>query len=85
MENHMEKSVSKVNINLPTQVTVWNKIRRFLFTDINLELTSKQEKVLEEVYDFWNQDVSAEDIKEVLFYEITFDKIKNALFKNKNQ
>lgn len=85
MENHMEKSVSNVNINLPTQVTVWNKIRRFLFTDINLELTSKQEKVLEEVYDFWNQDVSAEDIKEVLFYEITFDKIKNALFKNKNQ
>ena len=85
MENHMEKSVSNVNINLPTQVTVWNKIRRFLFTDINLELTSKQEKVLEEVYDFWNQDVSAEDIKEVLFYEITFDKIKKALFKNKNQ
>ena len=85
MENHMEKSVSNVNINLPTQVTVWNKIRRFLFTDINLELTSKQEKVLEEFYDFWNQDVSAEDIKEVLFYEITFDKIKNALFKNKNQ
>ena len=30
--------------NLPTEVSVWTKIRNFLCQDISLELTPKQEK-----------------------------------------
>ena len=37
---------NRVNTNnLPTEVSVWTKIRNFLCQDIKLELTPKQEKV----------------------------------------
>ena len=38
--------------NLPTEVSLWTKIRNFLFQDMELELTPKQEKVFQEVHDF---------------------------------
>ena len=49
---------------LPSEVSIWSKIRSFLFkeieiTDVELSLTPKQEKVFQEVHDFlcikyWN-------------------------------
>ena len=48
---------------LPSEVSIWSKIRSFLFkeieiTDVELSLTPKQEKVFQEVHDFWNQEIT---------------------------
>ena len=73
---------NRVNTNnLPTEVSVWTKIRNFLCQDIKLELTPKQEKVFQEVHDFWTQEITGEKVHDFLFYEITGEKVKNALFK----
>ena len=75
MENRVNTS------NLPTEVSVWTKIRNFLCQDISLELTPKQEKVFQEVHDFWTQEITGEKVHDFLFYEITGEKVKNFLFK----
>ena len=62
--------------NLPGVVSVWSKIRAFLFQEIDLnkeiklELTPKQEKVFQEVHDFWCQEITAQKVKDFLFQEI---------------
>lgn len=43
---------------LPTNISVWTKIKNFLFQEITVELTPKQEKVFKEVNDFWHQEVN---------------------------
>ena len=65
---------------LPSEVSIWSKIRSFLFkeieiTDVELSLTPKQEKVFQEVHDFWNQEITAQKVKHFLFQpiEITDD------------
>lgn len=61
---------------LPAQVSAWTKIRQFLCKEITVELTPKQEKVFKEVYDFWHYDITGEDVKKVLFHEITWQSTK---------
>ena len=56
--------------NLPTEISVWTKIKNFLFQDITLTLTPKQEKVFQEVHDFWNQEVTGQKVRDFLFQEI---------------
>jgi len=62
--------------NLPGVVSVWSKVRAFLFQEIDLdkeiklELTPKQEKVFQEVRDFWCQEITGQKIKDFLFQEI---------------
>lgn len=50
---------------VPEKISTWTKIRNFLFQDIVVTMTPKQEKVLQEVHDFWHQDA-----KDFLFQEI---------------
>ena len=57
-------------INLPSEVSVWTKIRNFLCQDMELVLTPKQEKVFQEVHDFWTQEITGEKVKSFLFQEI---------------
>lgn len=71
---------------LPSEVSIWSKIRGFLFkeitiTDTELVLTPKQAKVFKEVHDFWNQEITGQKIHDFLFYDITGEKVKNFLFK----
>ena len=75
MENRVNTS------NLPSEISVWTKIRNFIFQDIKLELTPKQEKVFQEVHDFWTQEITGQDVHNFLFYEITGEKVKDTLFK----
>ena len=75
----MENSVNANN--LPSEISVWTKVRNFLCQDINLVLTPKQEKVFQEVHDFWNQEITGKNVHDFLFYEITGEKVKNFLFK----
>lgn len=73
----MEYHVKNNDNNLPAEVSLWTKIRNFLFQDLELELTPKQEKVFQEVHDFWHQEITSEDVHDFLFYEITGEKVKN--------
>lgn len=75
---------TKVESNLPAKISVWTKIRNFLFQDMVIELTPKQEKVFAEVYDFWHKEITGKNIHDILFYEITGEKIKKFLFKEIN-
>jgi hypothetical protein len=64
--------------NLPVKVGVWAKIKGFLFQEIDLskpivlELTPKEEKVLNEVHDFLFQEVKFPELHDFLFQEIHF-------------
>ncbi len=55
---------------LPTKVNAWTKIKNFLFQEITVELTPKQEKVFQEVHDFWHQDVTWQGIKDFWLQDI---------------
>ncbi len=68
---------------LPTKQTAWGKIRAFLFQEIDLtkpivlELTPKEEKVLNEVHDFLFQEVKFPELHDFLFQEVTIFGKKN--------
>lgn len=75
MENNFE-----TNAKLPSEVSVWTKVRNFLCKEVEITLTPKQEKVFKGISDFWNQEITGQDVKNFLFYEITGEKVKNFLF-----
>jgi len=80
--NETEQAGSTGN-SLPAKVGVWSKIKGFLFQEIDLnkpivlELTPKEEKVLNEVHDFLFQEVKFPELHDFLFQEITFFGKKN--------
>ncbi len=55
---------------VPSKISTWTKIRNFLCHDIVVTMTPKQEKVLQEVHDFWNQEITGKKIHDFLFQEI---------------
>ena len=56
--------------NVPANVSVWSKVKKFLCQEITVELTPKQEKVFKEVSDFWHQDVTWKSFKDFWLQEI---------------
>ena len=67
MNGGVELGSSKV---LPTKINGWTKVRNFLFQEITVELTPKQEKVFQEVHDFWHQDVTWQGVKDFFMQDI---------------
>ncbi len=55
---------------LPAEVSIWTKVKNFLCQEITVTMTPKQQKVFQEVHDFWHQDVTAKGIHDFLFQEI---------------
>ena len=78
-----EKETNQSGSALPAKVGVWAKVKGFLFQEINLnkpivlELTPKEEKVLNEVHDFLFQEIKFPELHDFLFQEITFFGKKN--------
>lgn len=70
-------ATAEASQTLPAKVSVWTKVKKFLCQDIVVELTPKQEKVFKEVHDFWHQEITGEDVKKVLYHEITWEGVKN--------
>ena len=72
------EGVNKTGNNLPTKIGIWSKVKSFLFQEINLskpivlELTPKEEKVLNEVHDFLFQEIRFPELHDFLFQEIRF-------------
>lgn len=69
--------MSKEGVTLPKKVDAWTKIKNVLFYEIKIKLTPKQEKVFKEVHDFWHQEITGQDVKNVLLHEITWQSIKD--------
>lgn len=69
--------MSKEGAALPRKVDAWTKIKNVLFYEIKVELTPKQEKVFKEVHDFWHQEITGQDVKNVLMHEITWQSTKD--------
>lgn len=67
MNGGVELGKAKV---LPTKVNTWTKIKNFLFQEITVELTPKQEKVFQEVHDFWHQDITWQKFKDFWLQDI---------------
>lgn len=55
MENN--ENNSSVYTKVPAKLSPWTSFKNFLFQDIVVELTPKQEKVFKEVRDFWTQEI----------------------------
>ena len=72
----MNESV-KAGKELPIKPSIWTKVKNFLCQDITVELTPKQEKVFQEVHDFWHQEITAQDVNNVLTHEITWQSTKD--------
>ena len=64
---------STVGTNLPTQYGALKKIKNFL----RLDLTVKQEKVFNEVHNFWFQEVDFSELRDFMYQEIDFSGVKN--------
>jgi len=79
-ENNVTQNVNASEKALPTKVGPWTKVKNFLFQEVKIEMTPKQEKVLTEVRDFWCQDVTKEKVHNILFHEITAQSMKDFWF-----
>jgi hypothetical protein len=49
---------NEVRADVPAEISTWTKIKNFLFQEITLTMTPKQELVFQEVHDFWHQEVN---------------------------
>ncbi len=67
MENNF---VNTPKAEVPAEISVWTKVKNFLFQEITVTMTPKQQKVLQEVHDFWHQDVTAQSMHDFWFQEI---------------
>ena len=60
------------NQELPVKLGFWNKVKSFLFQEINVELTPYQQKVEDEINEFLHQEITWQGVKNFLFQEIRF-------------
>ena len=68
----------KINteFSLPAKVSMWTKVKNFLFQEIKVELTPKQQQFENKLNDFLHQEVTWEKVHNFLFQEISFKKNK---------
>lgn len=68
----------KINtqFNLPQKISVWTKVKNFLFQDIKVELTPKQQAFENKLNTFLHQEITWEKVHSFLFQEISFKKNK---------
>lgn len=58
--------------NLPTQISVWSKIKTFLFQEIKVELTPKQQAFEDKLNEVLHTEITFKSVKDFLFQEIKF-------------
>lgn len=74
------KTVSNNGENLLAKVSVWSKVKDFLFQEIDwnkeikVELTPHQQKIENEINEFLHQEITWQKVHDFLFQEITFGK-----------
>ena len=85
-EYNLQESNENAGSNLPVKTGIWTSIKNFLFQEIDLnkpivlELTPREEKVLNEVHDFLFQEVNFKELHDFLFQEVSFSGLHDFLF-----
>ena len=80
MENNENENRSSVYTAVPAEVSPWTSFKNFLFQELVVELTPKQEKVFKEVRDFWTQEIYVEDgIVKLRPYSLSEEKLNVSL------
>ena len=57
MENNENEKNSSVYTQVPAKLSPWTNFKNYIFQEIVVELTPKQEKVFKEIRDFWTQEI----------------------------
>lgn len=78
VKTQIQQEEVKVNtqFNLPAKVSMWTKFKNFLFQDIKVELTPKQQQFEDKLNDFLHQEITWGKVHNFLFKEISFKKSK---------
>ena len=63
---------NQFDASVPSKISTWTKIKNFLFQDITVELTPRQEATFKAINDFWHQEIDETQAKSFLFQKIQF-------------
>ena len=63
---------NQFDATVPAKINTWTKIKNFLFKEVTIELTPKQEAVFKSINDFWHQEIDGEEVRSFLFQKIEF-------------
>jgi len=59
---------TQYDATVPSKVSMWTKFKNFLFQDVVVSLTPRQEQIVK----FWTQDIDEEKVKGFMFQKINF-------------
>ncbi len=59
---------TQYSATVPSKVSMWTKFKNFLFQDVVVTLTPRQEQIV----NFWTQDIDEEKVKGFMFQKINF-------------
>ncbi len=57
------ENAASVGTNLPVKSGFWNKVKAFCFTEITVKLTPHQQKIEDEINDFFNKEITWTSVK----------------------
>ena len=63
---------NQFDASVPSKISTWTKIKNFLFQDITVELTPRQEATFKAINDFWHQEITTEQVQGFMFQKINF-------------
>ena len=63
---------NQFDASVPSKISTWTKIKNFLFQDITVELTPRQEATFKAINDFWHQEISDEEGVNFIFQKLKF-------------
>ncbi len=59
----VEENAAGIGTNLPVKSGFWNKVKAFCFTEISVKLTPHQQKIENEINDFFNKEITWTSVK----------------------
>ena len=69
----MEEQIkNQFDASVPAKVSMWSKVKGFLFQEVRVELTPRQEATFKAINDFWHQEIDETQAKGFLFQKIQF-------------
>lgn len=72
IQNSNNSIQNQFDAAVPTKISTWTKIKNFLFQEITVELTPRQEATFKAINDFWHQEISDEEGVNFIFQKMNF-------------
>ena len=63
---------NQFNAAVPSKISTWTKIKNFLFQEIKIDLTPRQQATFQAINDFWHQEISDEEGVNFIFQKMNF-------------